>query len=80
MKSINELSEKFSETKIIIDYSDGVQSVSLKYRGVDLDGDPISKKENLIGLDVSEEDQTLLMSILERSRIRMNERVTSENP
>ena len=80
MKTINELSEKFSETKIIIDYSDGVQSVSLKYRGVDLDGDPISKKENLVGSDVSEEDQVLLMSILERSRIRMNERVTSENP
>ena len=80
MKSINELSEKFSETKIIIDYSDGVQAVSLKYRGADLDGDPISKKENLVGSDVSEEDQTLLMSILERSRIRMNERVTSENP
>lgn len=78
MKTIQELSEKFSNTKVTINYSDGVKAVGLMFKGLDEDGDPVRKNEHLTGADVSADDQILLMQILERSRINKSTRLQAE--
>ena len=78
MKTLQELSEKFESTRIVVNYSDKVLNVSLTFAGKDADGDPIKKREEIAGEFATEEDNLQLLSILEKMRTTQEEAKVKE--